>query len=74
MVRIFYQCYVLIFNKMVFFLRLRVRWVTESKRIEVQVGKILSFKPRVGKVKRGQTTGEFIAIYPENYLWSTKKI
>ena len=35
MIRVFDLCYVLIFNKMMFFLHLRVRWVTESKQIEV---------------------------------------
>ena len=37
-----------------------MRWVTESKRIEVQVGKVLSFKSQVGKVKTGQTIGGLI--------------
>ena len=36
----------------------------ESKWIEVQVGKLLSFKPWVGKVKTGQTTIGFIVIFP----------
>ena len=34
----------------------------ESKRIEVQVGKVLSFKLRVDNVKTGQTTGGFTVI------------
>ena len=36
----------------------------ESKRIEAQVGKVLSFKSQVGKMKTGQTTGEFTVISP----------
>ena len=36
----------------------------ESKWIEVQVGKLLSFKSWVGKVKTGQTTSGFIVIFP----------
>jgi len=28
------------------------------------VGKVLSFKPQIGKVKTGQTTGEFTVISP----------
>ena len=35
-----------------------------EQQIEVQVGRILSFKPWVGKVKTGQTTGEFTIISP----------
>ena len=41
-----------------------MRWVTESKWIEAQVGKVLSFKPRIGKVKTGQTTSRFTVISP----------
>ena len=36
----------------------------DSKWIEVQVGKVLNFKPQVGKVKTGQTTGGFTVIFP----------
>ena len=39
-----------------------MRWVTESKWIETQVGKVLSFKPQVSKVKMGLITGEFSVI------------
>ena len=41
-----------------------MRWVTESKQIEVQVGKVLSFKLLGGNVKMGQIIDEFIAIFP----------
>ena len=42
----------------------------ENKRIEAQVGKVLSFKPQVGKMKMGQTTGEFTVISPYlNFRW-----
>ena len=34
----------------------------ERKQIEVQVGKMLSFKSRVGKVKIGQIIGGFTVI------------
>ena len=40
----------------------------ESKQIEAQVGKVLCFKPQVGKVKTGQTTGGFIDVCPLNLL------
>ena len=36
----------------------------ESKWIEVQMSKVLSFKLQVGKVKTGQTTGGFTVISP----------
>ena len=36
----------------------------ESKRMEAQVGKVLSFKPQIGKVKTDQTTGGFTIISP----------
>ena len=36
----------------------------ESKWIEVQMSKVLSFKSQVGKVKTGQTTGGFTVISP----------
>ena len=36
----------------------------ESKQIEVQVGKVLSFKPWVGNVKTSQTTCGFTVISP----------
>ena len=45
-----------------------MRWVTENKQIEVQVSKVLSFKPQVGKVKTDQTTGGFIVISPKNKI------
>jgi len=32
------------------------------------VGKVLSFKPRVGKMQTGQTTGGFTNICPLNLL------
>ena len=38
----------------------------ESKRIEAQVGKVLSFKSQVDKMKTGQTRGEFTIISPLN--------
>ena len=38
----------------------------KSKRIEAQVGKVLSFKSQVDKVKTGQTIGEFTIISPLN--------
>ena len=41
-----------------------MRWVIESKQIKIQVGKILSFKSQVGKIKTGQTTGGFTIIFP----------
>ena len=52
----------------------------ESKQIEVQVGKVLCFKPRVGKVKTGQTTSEYTVISPYNLflvmnsIWTTSII
>ena len=49
-----------------------MRWVTESKRIKVQVDKILSFKSQVGKMKTSQITDEFIIIspsFPEAHLF-----
>ena len=36
----------------------------ENKQIEAQVGKVLSFKPRVGKVQMGQSTSGFISNSP----------
>lgn len=45
-----------------------MRWVTENKQIEVQVSKVLSFKPQVGKAKTDQTTGGFIVISPKNKI------
>ena len=36
----------------------------ESKRIEVQVGKVLSFKLWVSYVKTSQTIGGFTVIFP----------
>ena len=66
----FDPCYVVTCIKKVFFKHLRVRWVTENKWIEAQVGKVLSFKPQVGKMKTGQTTGEFTVISPYlNFRW-----
>ena len=37
-----------------------MRWVIKRKHIKVQVGKVLSFKSQVGKVKTGQTIGGLI--------------
>ena len=34
----------------------------ETKQSEIQVGKVLSFELKVGKVKTNQTTGEFTVI------------
>ena len=49
-----------------------MRWVTESKRVEVQVDKVLSFKSQVGKIKTSQITDKFIVIspsFPEAHLF-----
>ena len=37
----------------------------ESKRMEAQVGKVLSFKPQIGKLKMSQNIGGFIVISPK---------
>ena len=60
--------YVVISIKNVFSKHLWVRWVTGSKRNEAWVGKVLNFKPWVGKVKMGQSTGGFTVISPYTYL------
>ena len=41
-----------------------MRWVTGSKQNEARVGKVLSFKPRVGKVQVGQSINGFTIIFP----------
>ena len=45
-----------------------VRLVTESKRIEAQVGKMLSFKTQVSKMKMVQTICRFTVISPFKYI------
>ena len=45
----------------------------ESKRIEAQVGKVLSFKPQIGKMKTSQTIGGFNVISPKIYLFKGKE-
>ena len=45
-----------------------VRLVTESKQIEAQVGKMLSFKTQVSKMKTVQTIGRFTVIFPFKYI------
>ena len=44
----------------------------ESKWIEVQMSKVLSFKLQVGKVKTGQTTGGFTVISPYTHTHTYK--
>ena len=41
-----------------------MRWVTGNKQNEARVGKVLSFKPRVGKVQVSQSTSGFTVIFP----------
>ena len=36
-----------------------------GKPIEVQVGKVISFEPRVGKLQTGQPSGGFTVIIPK---------
>ena len=45
----------------------------ESKRIEAQVGKVLSFKSQIGKMKTSQTTSGFTVISPKIYLFKGKE-
>ena len=40
-------------------------WVTKNKRNISQVGKVILFKPRIGIVISGQTTGGFSVITPK---------
>ena len=50
-----------------------MRWVIESKQIEVQVGKMLNYKPWVCKMKMSQTTGGFAIISPKfKYILNSK--
>ena len=43
----------------------------ENKQIEAQVGKVLSFKPQVGKVQMGQSTGGFISNFSKHQTLDT---
>ena len=54
---LFMLCYVLVVKFV--FKQKSQSWVTEIKRSQTQMGKVLSFKPRVNKVKTGQTLGGF---------------